>query len=61
MRVGGVKEKILAAVRFGVKHIILPAQNKSDWLEVPVEARKKLKAHFVQHISQVLRLALEAK
>ncbi|MCU0784249.1 MAG: endopeptidase La [Verrucomicrobia bacterium] len=61
MRVGGVKEKILAAVRFGVKHIILPAQNKSDWLEVPVEARKKLKAHFVQHIAQVLRLALEAK
>jgi ATP-dependent Lon protease len=61
LRVGGVKEKILAAVRFGVKHIILPEQNKSDWLEVPIAARKKLKVHFVQHISQVLRLALEAK
>ncbi len=61
MRVGGVKEKVLAAVRFGVKHVILPEQNKSDWLEVPVEARKKLKVHFVQHISQVLRLALDAK
>jgi len=61
LRVGGVKEKILAAVRFGVKHVILPEQNKSDWLEVPVEARKKLKVHFVQHISQVIRLALEAK
>jgi len=61
LRVGGVKEKILAAARFGVKHIILPEQNKSDWLEVPIEARKKLKAHFVQHIEQVLRLALEAK
>jgi ATP-dependent Lon protease len=61
LRVGGVKEKSLAAIRFGVKHVILPEQNKSDWLEVPVEARKKLKVHFVGHISQVLRLALNAK
>ena len=61
LRVGGVKEKILAAVRFGVKHVILPELNRTDWLEVPVEARKKLKVHFVQHISQVVRLALEAK
>jgi ATP-dependent Lon protease len=61
MRVGGIKEKVLAAVRFGVKHIILPELNKSDWMEVPTEARKKLKVHFVRHISQVLRLALEPK
>jgi ATP-dependent Lon protease len=61
LRVGGVKEKVLAAVRFGVKHVILPERNKSDWLDVPLEARKKIKAHFVQHISQVLRLALEPK
>jgi len=61
LRVGGVKEKILAAVRFGVKHIILPEQNKSDWLEVPAEARDKVKAHFVNHISQVVRIALEPK
>jgi ATP-dependent Lon protease len=61
LRVGGVKEKILAAVRFGVKHIILPEQNKSDWLEVPAEAREKAKAHFVNHISQVVRIALEPK
>ena len=61
LRVGGVKEKVLAAVRFGVKHVILPEQNKSDWLELPLEARKKLKVHFIQHISQVLRQALEAK
>ena len=61
LRVGGVKEKILAAVRFGVKHIILPELNKSDWLEVPAEARNKIKAHFVNHISQVVRIALEPK
>jgi ATP-dependent Lon protease len=61
LRVGGIKEKVLAAVRFGMKEIILPEQNKADWLDVPTEARLKLKAHFVQHISDVLRLALEPK
>jgi ATP-dependent Lon protease len=61
LRVGGIKEKVLAGIRFGVKNIILPEQNKSDWLEVPIEARKKLKVHFVTHISQVLKLALASK
>jgi ATP-dependent Lon protease len=42
-----------------MKEIILPEQNKADWLDVPTEARAKLKVHFVQHISDVLRLALE--
>ena len=61
MRVGGVKEKVLAAVRFGVKNVILPEQNKPDWLEVPAEVRAKIKVHFVSHISEVIRAALEAK
>src|SRR5579859_1221149 len=61
LRVGGIKEKVLAAVRFGMREIILPEQNKADWLDVPAEARAKLKVHFVQHISDVLRLALEPK
>jgi ATP-dependent Lon protease len=39
----------------------MPDQNKSDWLDVPAEVRAKLKVHFVQHIADVLRLALEAK
>ena len=59
LRVGGVKEKVLAAVRFGVKHVILPESNKPDWLEVPAEVRAKIKVHFVNHISQVMRVALE--
>jgi len=61
LRVGGVKEKVLAAVRFGMKEIILPEQNKADWLDVPVEARARLKVHFVRQIADVLRLALEPK
>jgi len=59
LRVGGVKEKVLAAVRFGVQHVILPESNKPDWLEVPAEVRAKIKVHFVNHISQVIRVALE--
>jgi ATP-dependent Lon protease len=59
MRVGGIKEKVLAASRFGIKHLILPEQNKSDWSEVPQEVRDRLEAHFVRHISEVLPLALK--
>jgi ATP-dependent Lon protease len=61
LRVGGIKEKVLAAARFGVKQIILPEQNKSDWLDVPVEVRAKLKVHFIRQIADVFRLALEPK
>ena len=61
LRVGGVKEKVLAAQRFGMKQVILPEGNKSDWLEAPAEVRAKLKAHFVRQISEVLQLALAPK
>jgi ATP-dependent Lon protease len=61
LRVGGIKEKVLAAARFGVKHVLLPDQNKMDWDEVPAEVRKKMKVHFVKHISELLPLALRAK
>jgi ATP-dependent Lon protease len=61
LRVGGIKEKVLAAARFGVKHVLLPDQNRMDWDEVPAEVRKKMKVHFVKHISELLPLALRAK
>jgi ATP-dependent Lon protease len=60
LRVGGIKEKVLAASRFGLKQVILPEGNEPDWMEVPSEVRARLKAHFVKHISEVLRLALVA-
>jgi len=56
--VGGVKEKVLAAARVGIKHVLLPEQNRKDWDEVPREVRAKMKAHFVRHISELLPLAL---
>ena len=61
MRVGGIKEKVLAAARFGLKQVILPDQNEPDWTEVPEEVRKKLKVHFIRHISQLLPLTLRGK
>lgn len=61
MRVGGIKEKVIAASRFGVKQVILPDGNRPDWQDVPAEVRAKLKVHFVKQISEVLQLALVAK
>jgi ATP-dependent Lon protease len=61
LRVGGIKEKVIAASRFGVKQVILPEGNKADWMDVPAEVRAKLKVHFVKQISEVLQLALAPK
>jgi ATP-dependent Lon protease len=61
MRVGGIKEKVLAAARFGIKQVILPEQNRADWSEVPEEVRQKLHVHFIRHISELLPLALREK
>src|SRR6266446_4211176 len=61
LRVGGIKEKVLAAARSGIKQIILPEQNRSDWLEVPTEVRHKLKVRFVRTISDLIKAALRPK
>jgi ATP-dependent Lon protease len=58
LRVGGIKEKVLAAARFGIKQVLLPDQNRTDWEEVPAEVRKKMKVRFVTHISELIPLAL---
>jgi ATP-dependent Lon protease len=59
--VGGIKEKVLAASRSGLKHVILPEQNRKDWNEIPAEVKQKIEAHFVRDISQLLELALRRK
>jgi len=61
LRVGGIKEKVLAAARSGLRQVALPAQNKNDWQEVPDEVRAKMKVHFVNHISELLEIALRPK
>ena len=57
--IGGVKEKLLAAHRFGIDTIILPKDNEKDLPEVPVEVRDALTIHLVETIDEVLALALE--
>ena len=52
--VGGIKEKLLAAVRSGIREIILPEANKKDWVEAPAEVQKKLKIHWVRHVEEML-------
>ena len=59
--VGGIKEKVLAAARSGLKRVILPEHNRKDWTDVPVEVRDKMKVHFVRQISELLELALRPK
>lgn len=61
MRVGGIKEKVLAASRFGLKQVVLPDQNRPDWSEVPEEVRNKLKVHFIRHISELLPVVLQSR
>jgi ATP-dependent Lon protease len=56
--VGGVKEKVLAAARAGIEEIILPKRCKNDLDEVPPVIKKKIRFHYVTHMSDVLRLAL---
>ncbi len=56
--VGGIKEKILAAHRAGIEHVILCERNRKDLIEVPEEVREKLIFSFVETISDVLKIAL---
>jgi ATP-dependent Lon protease len=59
--VGGIKEKILAAKRAGIKEIILCKENEKDVDEVPDDFIKGLKFHYVEQMDDVLELALEKK
>jgi ATP-dependent Lon protease len=56
--VGGIKEKVLAAHRAGIKQIILPKWNEKDLEEVPKKVRKAIRFHFVETMDDVLKIAL---
>lgn len=58
LEIGGVKEKVIAAHRAGIKTIILPQENKKDLEDIPKEVLKDLKFKFVTHMDEVLELAL---
>lgn len=59
MEIGGVKEKVIAAHRAGIKRVILPKENKKDLIEdVPASVRRDLEFSFASHLDDVLKLAL---
>jgi ATP-dependent Lon protease len=57
--VGGIKEKLLAAHRAGIKTIILPKENQKDLEDIPKKVQKEIVFHFVDRMLDVLKLALE--
>ncbi len=57
--IGGLKEKLLAAHRGGIKHVIIPQDNMKDLAEIPENVLKKIKIHPVDTIDQVLEIALQ--
>jgi len=59
--VGGIKEKILAALRAGIVEIVLPEVNKREFLELPSRARRQARVHYVKRANEVLGLVLADK
>ena len=57
--VGGIKEKVLAAHRSGIKHIILPERCRKDVPDIPESVRDELEIHLVTRMEEVLEIALE--
>ena len=57
--IGGVKQKVLAAHRMGLKEVILPKRNEKDIDDVPQTVREKMTFHLASRVEEVLKYALE--
>lgn len=57
--VGGIKEKVLAAHRAGIKSVLLPEENEKDLIDIPQNVRKKLKLMLVNNMDELLKIALD--
>jgi ATP-dependent Lon protease len=57
--VGGIKEKVVAAARAGIRTVILPARNRKDFEDIPPSARDKLRFVWAERVEDVLAAALE--
>ena len=58
LAIGGLKEKVIAAHRAGVKRVIVPRDNERDLPEIPADVREALEIVLVEHADQVLKAAL---
>lgn len=61
LRIGGVKEKVMAAQRAGLTTIVLPKSNEVDIEDIPEEIRNQITLHFVEDVDEVLNIALVSK
>jgi ATP-dependent Lon protease len=59
MPVGGIKEKVLAAQRAGIRQVVLPAENRKDQEDIPPEVLRSLEFAFVDRVEDALSIALE--
>ena len=57
--VGGIKEKVLAGMRAGIRTIILPKKNEKDLEEIPEHIRKQMNFKFIQRMDEAIELALK--
>ncbi len=61
LAIGGLKEKLLAAIRSGMKEVIVPKQNQKNMEEMPDSVKEKLKIYFVEDVNEVFEIALGVK
>lgn len=58
LAIGGLKEKVLAANRMGIKEIIIPEENEKDLVEIPDNVKELIKFHFVKNVGEVFKIAI---
>jgi ATP-dependent Lon protease len=56
--IGGVKEKVLAALRAGIRTVLLPARNQRDLEEIPADAREKVRFVWIDNVDEAMAAAL---
>jgi ATP-dependent Lon protease len=59
--VGGIKEKVVAAHRAGIKRVMLPARNRKDFEDIPEEARRELEFIWLDRVDDAVAAGLEPK
>ena len=56
LEIGGVREKVVAAHRAGIKQVILPADNEKNLVDIPDNVKNDLKFHFVRNMDDVVKV-----
>jgi ATP-dependent Lon protease len=59
--VGGIKEKVVAAHRAGIKRVMLPARNRRDFDDIPEDTRKEIEFVWLERVEEAVETALEAR